>query len=103
MDRHELQVFNERTTEAQFLRWALWLVYKFRVPGNLAGEDRAQAKGHATETGLAKLAELLGAPKALLALEMERAAEEVAAARGAEPPPLGVAPSTGDAELTAPA
>jgi hypothetical protein len=65
-------------TQADYLRWALWLVYKFRIPAP-AGEERPlQLEADATEQALVKIAGYVGIPKALVALEMLRQAEMIA-------------------------
>ena|SRR5579872_6838924 len=62
-------------TQADYLRWALWLIYKFRIPG-AAVQDALVA--NAMDAALTQVAGYVGAPKALLALEMLRQAEMVA-------------------------
>ena len=65
------------TTQAGYLQWALWLVYKFRVPEGLGGEEHARIEADATEAAFARISGYLAIPKPLLVLEMARQAESV--------------------------
>src|SRR5579872_2151950 len=76
-------------TQADYVRWALWLIYKFRVPDS-EGSDAAMA--NAREIALTQVAAYIGAPKALLALEMLRQAELVAVSPLREAPDIANAP-----------
>jgi BON domain-containing protein len=67
-------------SEADYLRWALWVCFKFRIPERLGGEDREKQEADALEQALTKIAGQVGAPKALIALEMLRQADEVSTA-----------------------
>jgi hypothetical protein len=64
-----------------YLRWALWLIYRFRIPAHLQVEDRPTLEADATEQALEKIAGYAGASKALLALQLLRL-QELAAPGG---------------------
>ncbi|HZO88013.1 MAG TPA: BON domain-containing protein [Chthonomonadaceae bacterium] len=76
----EWEALPDRTalTQADYLRWALWLIYKFHIPASLHVEDVEALEAEATEEALEKVSGHVGVPKALLALEMLRQAEDVA-------------------------
>jgi hypothetical protein len=61
--------------EADYVRWALWLTYKFRIPEAIHAENGAEIEANATEEALTRIAGYVRAPKALVALEMLRQAE----------------------------
>jgi len=69
-DRHAL-------TQADYLRWALWLVYKFHLPASLDKKVRTAQEAMITETALVKIATHVGLPKTMVALEMLRLAETI--------------------------
>jgi hypothetical protein len=62
-------------SQADYLRWALWMVYKFRIPDPVDVSNRSQAELDAVEAALTRVAGLVGIPKSLAALEMLRQAE----------------------------
>ena len=64
-------------TQADYLRWALWMVTKFHIPPNVAGEDIATLEIATMERALEQIGGYTGIPKALLALEMLRQAETI--------------------------
>jgi len=66
-------------SEADYLRWALWVCCKFRIPERLGGEEREKQEADALEQALAKIAGQVGAPKSLIALEMLRQADLLSA------------------------
>lgn len=66
-------------TQADYLRWALWVVYKFRLPIPVLTEERDRLVSEATDQALTQLSSYVGASKALLAIEMRRQAESIAA------------------------
>jgi hypothetical protein len=59
-------------TQAEYLRWALWLAHKFRIPARVNCENREQQEAEAVEAALANIAAALQMPKALVYLEMQR-------------------------------
>lgn len=73
-------------TQADYVRWALWMVYKFHIPEHFAGEDPAKLEVAAIERALEQIGMHLNVPKVLLALEMLRQAEMVALLPGAHAP-----------------
>jgi len=66
-------------TQADYLRWALWLVYKFHLPDTLESEERARLSAHAVEGALTQIAGHMKIPKSLVALQMLRQVEELGA------------------------
>ncbi len=84
-DRHAV-------TEASYLRWALWLIYKFRLPENLECSDRERLESEASEQGLTKVAGHVGAPKALVAAHMLLLVDVVAESPTREAPEQESAP-----------
>jgi hypothetical protein len=60
----------DAVTEAEYLRWALWLIHKFRFPPYLPSDGLADAEAMARDNAIARVAAYVGAPKALLAYEM---------------------------------
>jgi hypothetical protein len=64
--------------QADYLRWALWMVYKFRIPGDMPSAEIAEIEAETTDEALHRIAGYVGAPVALVALEMMRQAEMVA-------------------------
>jgi BON domain len=62
-------------SQAGYLRWALWVCCKFRVPKTIAGEDSEKEEANAVEQALTKIAGYVGAPRALVALDMLQQAE----------------------------
>ena len=63
--------------QADYLRWALWLVYKFRIPPALLTGTTASAESEAVEQAISQVAGYVGAPKALIALQMLDLAEQI--------------------------
>ena len=59
-------------TQAEYLRWALWLVYKFSLPTPVGTPQQGEIDRHAVDQALSRLADYVGASKAILALEMQR-------------------------------
>lgn len=94
-------------TQADYLRWALWMIYKFRLPESVAGEERGKLQAEAEEQALANVAGHVGAPKSLLAFLLLQQAESVAQSPSRNAPdidnPLLVATPVvqGDEERTA--
>lgn len=78
--------------QADYLRWALWLIYKFRLPANLLSESTATAENDAMEQALTQVAASVGAPKALVALQMLQLAEQVNASPRIDAPEIENAP-----------
>jgi hypothetical protein len=64
--------------QADYLRWALWMVYKFRIPSESPDAEVAKIEAETTDEALTRIAGYVGAPVALVALEMMRQAEMVA-------------------------
>jgi hypothetical protein len=63
--------------QADYLRWALWMIYKFRIPAHLQSSSTANAEHEAMDQALSQVAGAVGAPKALVALEMLQMADEI--------------------------
>jgi hypothetical protein len=63
--------------QADYLRWALWMVYKFRIPAQLRTAETAITEDDAVEQALSQIAGAVGAPKALIALQMLQMADEI--------------------------
>jgi hypothetical protein len=78
-------------TQADYLRWALWMIYKFRIP---VGEwdDAARVEADAMEQALTRVASYVGAPKALIALELIRQAEFILQSADSNAPEIYNAP-----------
>lgn len=86
-------------TQADYLRWALWLLYKFHIPAEMEDENWQALTAAAVERGLQQVAGYLKASVALLALEMIRQAEMISdspwrAAPATATPRLHVSPVT---------
>lgn len=65
--------------QADYLRWALWMIYKFRLPTEgVAEANRRELELAATEQALEQVAGYVNAPKAMLALWMQQQAQAVA-------------------------
>jgi hypothetical protein len=86
-------------TQADYLRWALWLTYKFRIPDNLIGESTGAAEADAVEKALSQIAGYVGVPKALLALDMLEIADEVRASPELNAPDIENAPLVSTPEV----
>src|SRR5688572_3236865 len=86
-------------TQADYLRWALWMVYKFRIPNSMAGADSEKIESEAVEEAIGLIAGFVGAPKALVALEMLRQAEAVAEFHPHTAPEIEHAPLTATPEV----
>jgi len=87
-------------SQADYLRWALWMVYKFHIPrpqapGTQGSGMDPKVKAAAIEQALERIAGHVGAPKALVALEMLRQAEQIATS------PYTDAPRTANPDLVA--
>ena len=63
--------------QADYMRWALWLIYKFRLPSQLVTEGTATAESDAVERALTQVAGYVGVSKALLAMNMLELADEI--------------------------
>lgn len=83
------QSLPEKTALAQadYLRWALWMVHKFHIPPNLAGGDSELLEAATVERALDQLSEQTAVPRAILALELLREVELINATEGVEHPP----------------
>lgn len=81
-------------TQADYLRWALWTIYKYHIPETVEVADVDQAEADATEQALAKIASLVQVPKALLAMEMLRQADAI------NESPISLIPDSGTPTLT---
>ena len=79
--------------EADYIRWATWLIYKFHLPKET--EDKAQLESNAVEQAITRVATLSGSPKPLIALELLRYAES------ANPMEFGGAPKLPNVPMTA--
>ncbi|HZP83700.1 MAG TPA: BON domain-containing protein [Chthonomonadaceae bacterium] len=81
--------------QADYMRWALWMIYKFHLPDEMRNEEGAQKEAETIEQAFHQVSGYVGVPKALLALEMLRQAEQVAER------PRQAAPDTENAQLVA--
>jgi len=81
-------------TQADYLRWALWMVYKFRIPDSMRTDDAGQIEAEACEEAVIRIASFIGAPPALVALEMLRQAESVEDSARRSAPDIENAPLT---------
>jgi hypothetical protein len=66
---------NHALTQADYLRWALWMIYKFRIPPELVEGKSAEIEAEVVDEALTRIAGFVSAPKALVALEMLHQAE----------------------------
>ncbi|HZT40536.1 MAG TPA: BON domain-containing protein [Chthonomonadaceae bacterium] len=64
-------------TQADYLRWALWMVTKFHIPPNVEGENIDTLEIATVERALEQIGGYTDIPKALLALEMLRQSEAI--------------------------
>lgn len=63
--------------QADYLRWALWLIYRFRIPPKFHGDTTSSAVCDAVEQALKRVADIVRAPKALLATQMLQLAGQI--------------------------
>jgi hypothetical protein len=85
--------------QADYLRWALWMIYKFRIPAHLQTADTAKAEHEAMEQALSQVAGAVGAPKALIALQMLEMADEIHDSPGRKAPDIENAPLVSTPEV----
>ncbi|HLV78719.1 MAG TPA: BON domain-containing protein [Chthonomonadaceae bacterium] len=71
-------------TQADFLRWALWMITKFHIPPNVEGQDIETLELATVERALEQIGSYTSIPKALLAMEMLRQAEATEAEQAPE-------------------
>ena len=62
-------------TQADYVRWALWMTTKFHFPAHIAGADDEQTILNTIEQALQQISGCVHLPAPLLALEMLRQAE----------------------------
>ena len=88
-------------TQADYLRWALWMVTKFHIPPNVEGENIETLELAAVERALEQIGSYTDIPKALLAMEMLRQSEaiEEMGAPETENPDLITTPIVDDQEI----
>ena len=86
-------------TQADYLHWALWMVYKFRIPDSMADAESEKIESEAVEEAIGMIAGFVGAPKSLVALEMLRQAEAVAEFHPRGAPEIEHAPLTATPEV----
>ena len=85
-------------TQADYLRWALWMVYKFQIPESLCTDESARIESETVEEALSQIASRVGASKAVVALEMLKQAEAVAESWRRDAPDIVNAPLTATPE-----
>jgi hypothetical protein len=86
-------------TQGDYLRWALWLIYKFRIPAKLIGESTVDMESDAMEQALAQVAGHVGAPKALLAMQMTQLADLINSSPILDAPEIKNAPLVSTPEV----
>lgn len=84
-DKHAL-------AQADYLRWGVWMAYKFRIPDSLRVENADKRESDAVDQALAKIAGNVGVPKVSVALEMLRQAESIADSADRDAPEIRNAP-----------
>ncbi len=75
-------------TQADYLRWALWMVYKFHLPKDENNTETARLESEAIELALEQIARNVGASKALIALAMLQQAEQITMMPGPDAPKI---------------
>jgi hypothetical protein len=88
--------------QADYLRWALWLIYKFRLPAEVLEDANGSAvneEREAVEQAIIQVAGYIGAPKALVALEMLELADHVHSTPRLDAPEISNAPLVATAEV----
>ena len=75
-------------TQADYVRWALWMTYKFHIPPHLVEGDTTALVAEATESAIERIASYVGVPKAIIGLEMLRQADLLASLHDHTPPTL---------------
>lgn len=76
-------------TQADYVRWALWMTTKFHIPMSIDVTDRNAATLETVEKALNQISKQVGLPKAQLALEMLRQAEFISESAGRDAPETG--------------
>ena len=79
-------------THADYLRWALWMVYKFRIPESMRSEESERIECETVDEAIGRIAGYVGAPRAMVALEMLRQAESVIESPRRDAPEIENAP-----------
>lgn len=74
--------------QADYLNWALWMIYKFRIPDQRADGSVAETQSRTTDEAIKAIAGRVGASPALVAFELQRIADESAAGFQASGPRL---------------
>src|ERR1043166_4501382 len=59
-DQWDLLPERNALAQADYMRWACWLTYKFHIPDMLDGAARADLEADAVERALVKIADLVG-------------------------------------------
>lgn len=80
---------------ADYLRWGLWTVYKFHIPPHIEEPNLSRREEEARERAIEALANRVGVPKVLLAVQMLALADDARdPARPAAPETAPPAPAT---------
>jgi len=88
--------------QADYLRWALWLIFKFRLPADVAetvGDGAANPENTAVEQAISQVAGYVGAPKALVALQMLELADHIHSTPQLDAPEISNAPLVSTPEV----
>jgi hypothetical protein len=62
--------------QADYMKWALWMICKFRIPDTTGQDAIAEYQAKTTEEAIQAVADRVDCPPALLALELQKIAEE---------------------------
>ena len=76
-------------TQADYVRWALWMTTKFHIPLSINVTDRNAVTMDTVEKALSQISKQTGLPKAQLALEMLRQAESISESAWRDAPESG--------------
>lgn len=91
--------------QCDYMQWALWMIYKFRIPDAVVDEDRARIEADTKERAFHQLSGHLGVPVALLAWLLQNQAQKVSAREMVAPEivhaPLVATPAVGGEETLA--
>lgn len=74
--------------QADYLKWALWMIYKFRIPDQGADSSLAETQARTTDEAIKAIASRVGGSPALIAFELQRIADDSGATFEASGPRL---------------
>jgi hypothetical protein len=79
---------NTALAQADYLKWALWMIYKFRIPDAGDLSEVAEAQARTTDEAIKAVASRVNGSPAMIAIELQRIADEAETGSTAEGPTL---------------